>query len=336
MSLASLKPQLYLESSYLVSCSAIAAEGVQFVCDFGVIMDKVIGPAVSSEAKTILEALLMFERYYENCEMFDLYTHGIGPGIVGIVVHKRIDYLGGVAKEKLKHDKQSPLNYAPLSVYVSKIKSIVGTVVVEEVEETTGRLKKADEVKKAAAVETTKPMDAPKVKKRTNIKHTERKREHVSSSVNEVQVVDSDSGESSDSSCVSCDSDEWQFSTITSPQGLAYQPPDKHLKPSWYSDKKEEVVSIETMEKQLNTLKSVFKQRETEVAKLKRENKQALDRLDQLGKGNKDTVQKHLSEEYKSTGENKTKKEEEEEREEAGAVHRFRVHADPLRLVLRQ
>ena len=209
-----------------MSCSAIAAEGVQLVCDFCMIMDKVVGPAVSSEAKTILDALLIFERYYENCEMFDLYTHSIGPGIVGIVVHKLIDYLGGVSKEKLRHDKQSPLNYAPLSVYVSKIKSIVGTVVVDDVEQTTGRLKKADEVKKATPVETTKPTDAPKVKKRTNIKHTERKREHVSSSVNEVQVVDSDSSDSSESSCVSCDSDEKQFSTLTSPQGLAYQPPD--------------------------------------------------------------------------------------------------------------
>ena len=135
----------------------------------------------------------MFERYYENCEMFDLYTHGIGPGIVGIVVHKLIDYLGGVCKEKLRHDKQSPLSYAPLAVCVSKIKSIVGTVVVDDVEEGTGRLKKADEVKKAAAVvvETMKPTDAPKVKKKTDIKHTERKRHQVSSSVHEVQVVDS-------------------------------------------------------------------------------------------------------------------------------------------------
>ena len=299
-----------------MSCSAIAAEGVQLVCDFGVIMEKVIGPAVGTEAKTILEALLMFERYYENCEMFDLYTHGIGPGIVGIVVHKLIDYLGGVCKEKLRHDKQTPLSYAPLAVYVSKIKSIVGTVVVDDVEEGTGRLKKADEVKKAAAVvvETTKPTDAPKVKKKTNIKHTERKRHQVSSSVHEVQVVDSDSSESSESSGVSCDSDEKQFTTITSPQGLSYKPPDKHLKPSRYSGKKEEVVSIETMEKQLNNLKSVFKQRETEVAKLKRENKQALDKLDRLGKGSKDTVQKQLSEDYKATAETKTKKRKKEKK----------------------
>ena len=299
-----------------MSCSAIAAEGVQLVCDFGVIMEKVIGPAVSTEAKTILDALLMFERYYENCEMFNLYTHGIGPGIVGIVVHKLIDYLGGVCKEKLRHDKQSSLSCALLAVYVSKIKSIVGTVVVEDVEEGTGRLKKADEVKKAGVVvvETTKSTDAPKVKKKTNIKHTERKRQHVSSSVQEVQVVDSDSSDSSESSGVSCDSDEKQFSTITSPQGLSYQPPNKHLKPSRYSGKKEEVVSIETMEKQLNTLKSVFKQRETEVAKLKRENKQALDKLGRLGKGTKDTLQKQLSEDNKSTGETKTKKRKKKEK----------------------
>ena len=68
------------------------------------------------------------------------------------------------------------------------------------------------------------------------------------------------------------------------------------------------------MEKQLNTLKSVFKQRETEVAELKRENKQALDKLDRLGKGTKDTVQKQLSEDNKSTGETKTKKRKKEKK----------------------
>ena len=70
------------------------------------------------------------------------------------------------------------------------------------------------------------------------------------------------------------------------------------------------------MKKQLNTLKSIFKQHETEVAKLKHENKQALDRLDRLGKGNKDTVQKHLSEDYKSTGETKTKKKKKKEKKQ--------------------
>ena len=68
------------------------------------------------------------------------------------------------------------------------------------------------------------------------------------------------------------------------------------------------------MEKQLNNLKSVFKQRETEVAKLKRENKQALDKIDRLGKGTKDTVQKQLSEDYKSTAKTKMKKRKKEKK----------------------
>ena len=105
-------------------------------------MEKMTGPAVSDKAETVLEALLMFERYYETNKLFDHYTHGIGPGIVGVIMHKLIDYLGLAAKQKLSHENSGSLYFAALSTYISKMKVIVGTVVVDEVVEGTGRLKK--------------------------------------------------------------------------------------------------------------------------------------------------------------------------------------------------
>ena len=246
--------------------------------DLGWIMEKVTSPAVSTEAKTIQEALLMFERFYECNEMFDLYTHGIGPGIVGVVIHKLIDYLGSVVKEKLKHDKRV-IVVSPLCSYVMKLKAVVNTVVVDEVLDATGRLKKTDEVKRSSS-DNTKATEV-KQKKRANIKHTVRKKDNVTSSVQDpIEVDESDDSSDESSSGGSCSSDEKDFTTLTGPKGMAYKPPSTKLKASRYSGKKEQQVSIENMEKQLTTLKTVFKARETEVARLRRENKQALEKIE--------------------------------------------------------
>ena len=83
--------------------SSLAAEGVQLVFDFGAIMEKVVKPVVGESARTIEDAILMYERYYESNEQLDLYTHGIGPGLIAIVMHSFMDFLGPVVKQKLDH-----------------------------------------------------------------------------------------------------------------------------------------------------------------------------------------------------------------------------------------
>ena len=271
-------------------------------------MEKVTSPAVSTEAKTIQEALLMFERFYECNEMFDLYTHGIGPGIVGVVIHKLIDYLGSVVKEKLKHDKRV-IVVSPLCSYVMKLKAVVNTVVVDEVLDATGRLKKTDEVKRSSS-DNTKATEV-KQKKRANIKHTVRKKDHVTSSVQDpIEVDESDDSSDESSSGGSCSSDEKDFTTLTGPKGMAYKPPSTKLKASRYSGKKEQQVSIENMEKQLTTLKTVFKARETEVARLRRENKQALEKIELMHMSDKLKDKLHEDYPHHSSDNKKGKKKE--------------------------
>ena len=286
--------------------------------DLGSIMEKVTSPAVSTEAKTILEALLMFERFYECNEMFDLYTHGIGPGIVGVVIHKLIDYLGSVVREKLTHDKRVIVQVPPLCSYVMKLKAVVNTVVVDEVLDATGRLKKTDEVKRSSS-DNTKATEAVKQKKRPNIKHTERKKDHVTSSVqassvqDPIEVDESDDSSDESSSGGSCSSNEKEFTTLTGPKGMAYKPPSTKLKVSRYSGKKEQQSSIENMEKQLTTLKTVFKARETEVARLRRENKQALERIELMNK-DKDKLKDNLHEDYSHHSSDNKKRKKKEQR----------------------
>ena len=63
------------------------AEGIQLVCDFGQVMQKVVRPRLTERDETLDQALDSFLSYYEQNEFFDLYTHGTGPGLMGVVIH---------------------------------------------------------------------------------------------------------------------------------------------------------------------------------------------------------------------------------------------------------
>ena len=60
-------------------------ESVQLVHDLVNVCEKVISPAVSEEAESILDAVLIFVRFYEQNEHFDLLTHRVGPGVIVIL-----------------------------------------------------------------------------------------------------------------------------------------------------------------------------------------------------------------------------------------------------------
>ena len=61
-----------------------------------------VRPYVVPDDETLDQALNRFVAYYEQSEMFDLYTHGTGPGLLGVVVNLLKSYLGGCVKSKLE------------------------------------------------------------------------------------------------------------------------------------------------------------------------------------------------------------------------------------------
>ena len=96
----------------------IVAEGVDLVYDFGRIFQKVVRPYVAPDDETLDQALNRFVAYYEQSEMFDLYTHGTGPGLLGVVVNLLKSYLGGCVKSKLeRHHTLDPTLPCPLTSY---------------------------------------------------------------------------------------------------------------------------------------------------------------------------------------------------------------------------
>ena len=100
------------------------------MCHFGRIFQKIVQPYVDEEENTVDEALNRFVKYYEQNELFDHYTHGTGPGLVGVVINILKTYLGRCVNTKLDRNIRADLNtQSALDVYVNKLKKIVNMVV---------------------------------------------------------------------------------------------------------------------------------------------------------------------------------------------------------------
>ena len=194
----------------------IVAEGVELVCDFRRIFQKIVQPYVDKNENTLDEALNTFVCFYEQNEIFDLYTQSTGLGLVGVVINMLKTYLGRCVNTKL--DKNLPADLhkqSSLDVYVNKLKQIVNMVVCDPAEcnEAAGKLTKVEEMIKPSK---------DKKKKKANVKYTDRKM----SSKPSAATVSSNEG-SDDSEAEILSSGEEQFSTLTSYNGQKqYRPPD--------------------------------------------------------------------------------------------------------------
>ena len=184
------------------------------MCDFGRIFQKIIWPYVDEEDNTVDEALNTFVRYYEQNELFDLYTHGTGPGLVGVVINMLKTYLGHCVNTKLDRNIPADLNtQSALDVYVNKLTKIVNMVVCDPTQgnEVGDKLSKVQEMIKP-------PKE--KKKKKPNVKYTDRK------TSSKPSTVSSDEG-SEVSEAETLSSGEEQFNTLTSYDGQKqYRPPD--------------------------------------------------------------------------------------------------------------
>ena len=95
------------------------------MCDFGRIFQKIVRPYVDEDDNTLDETLNRFVCYYEQNEMFDFYTHGTGPGLVGVVINMLKMYLGHCVNTKLDRNIPADLNtQSSLDVYVNKLKKL--------------------------------------------------------------------------------------------------------------------------------------------------------------------------------------------------------------------
>ena len=166
--------------------------------------------------------------------MFDLYTHGTGPGLVGVVINMLKTYLGRCVNDKLDRNIPTDLNtQSALDVYVNKLKKIVNMVACNPAQgnEVGGKLSKVEEMIKPSKEK----------KKKPNMKYTDRK----TSSKPSTATVSSDEG-SDISEAETLSSGEEQFSTLTSYDGQKqYRPPDPTKTDAMFGGKKNPLKSLQ-------------------------------------------------------------------------------------------
>ena len=251
--------------------------------DFGRIFQKVVRPYMVPDDETLDQALNRFVAYYEQSEMFDLYTHGTGPGLLGVVVNLLKSYLGGCVKSKLeRHHTLDPTLPCPLTSYVDKIGNIVKMVVCEpeEGEMPSGKLKKIDEPVK-------KDEKKKKKKHKSNVKFTDRK--------SSKQVSSEDASDDSDAALVVGSSDEEDFTTLTSGDGRKqYRPPDQTRQEPRFGAKKNKGGSdpIKCLKQQLGNVTRKMSNYKTEINRLTKEVDEQRKKLDEIGGADNTTKRK--------------------------------------------
>ena len=242
-----------------------------------------VRPYVAPDDETLDQALNRFVAYYEQSEMFDLYTHGTGPGLLGVVVNLLKSYLGGCVKSKLeRHHTLDPTLPCPLTSYVDKIGNIVKMVVCEpEGEMPSGKLKKIDEpVKKDEEKK-------KKKKQKSNVKFTERK--------SSKQVSSEDASDDSDAALVVGSSDEEDFTTLTSGDGRKqYRPPDQTRQEPRFGAKKNKGGSdpIKCLKQQMGNVTRKMSNYKTEINRLTKEVDEQRKKLDEIGGADNTTKRK--------------------------------------------
>ena len=131
-----------MQTNFFFSFYVFAAKSVHLVHDFGNVFEKVVVPMVSEDAETLLDSVLMFIRYYEPNETFDLLTHGMGPGLVAIVMHNFSQFLGDLMGQKLDHATQYRGKRLFPNMYMDKLRNIINSIVVDRADEYMGKLVK--------------------------------------------------------------------------------------------------------------------------------------------------------------------------------------------------
>ena len=226
------------------------------MCDFGRIFQKIVQPYVDEDDNTLDEALNTFVRYYEQNELFDHYTHGTGPGLVGVVINMLKTYLGHCVNTKLDRNIPADLNtQSALDVNINKLKKIVNMVVCDPAQgnEVGGKLSKVEEM--------IKPRKEKK-KKKPNVKYTDWK----TSSKPSTATVSSDEG-SEVSEAETLSSGEEQFSTLTSYDGQKqYRPPDPTKTDAKFGAKRRN--SLKSLQEELSKVSKKMTDYQSEINRL--------------------------------------------------------------------
>ena len=244
-------------------------ESVQLVHDLGNVFEKVISPAVLEEAVSILDAVLMFVRFYEQNEHFNLLTHGVGPGVIAVVMHNFSNFLGDLMGQKLIHEQKYGGKRLFPTMYMDKLRSIVNSIVVDHTDEYTGKVLKAPQE--------TKPITKTKKGKKTQGQDSKQQQQQQQlddeTSDDDIEIV---------SDAESCMTNENDFTTLTSGMGQAYHLPSRHTSKSRYRRSKGEKDATDDVIQRIKEMRHTLEKQKRQITKLTSQNNAAKQQMKQI------------------------------------------------------
>ena len=250
---------------FLLFFGVFSAESVQLIHDLGNVFEKVISPAVSEEAESILNAVLMFMWFYEQNEHFDLLTHGVGPGVVAIVMHNFSNFLGDLMSQKLVHGQKYGGKWLFPTMYMDKLRSIVNLIVVDRTDEYTGKMLKAPQE--------TKPVTKTKKGKKTQGQDSKQQQQDDETSDDDIEIV---------SDAESCSTNKNDFTTLTSGMGQAYHPPSHHTSKSHYGRHKGKKDATDDVIQRIEEMRRTLEKQKRQINKLTSQNNAAKQQIKQI------------------------------------------------------
>ena len=223
---------------------------------------------MSEEAESILDTVLMFVRFYKQNEHFDLLTHGVGPGVVAVVMHNFSNFLGDLMGQKLFHRQKYGGKRLFPTMYMDKLRSIVNSIVVDCTDEYTGKMLKAPQE--------TKPIPKTIKGKKTqgqDSKQQQQQQQDNETSDDDIEIV---------SDAEPCSTNENNFTTLTLGMGQAYHPPSHHTSKSCYRRSKGEKDATDDVIQRIEEIRCTLEKQKRQINKLTSRNNAAKQQIKQI------------------------------------------------------
>ena len=221
---------------------------------------------MSEEAESILDAVLMFVQFYEQNEHFNLLTHGVGPGVVAVVMHNFSNLLGELMGQKLVHRQKYGGKRLFPTMYMDKLGSIVNSIVVDRTDEYTGKMLKAPQE--------TKPVTKTKKGKKTQGQDSKQQQQQDDeTSDDDIEIL---------SEAESCLTNKNDFTTLTLGMGQAYHLPSRHTSKLHYKRNKGEKDTTDDVIQRIEEMRCILEKQKRQINKLTSQNNAAKQQIKQI------------------------------------------------------
>ena len=195
-------------------------------------------------------------------------THGVGPGVVAVVMHNFSNFLGDLMGQKLVHRQKYRGKRLFPTMYIDKLRSIVNSIVVDHTDKYTGKMLKAPQE--------TKPVTKTKKGKKTqgqDSKQQQQQQQDDETSDDDIEIV---------SNTESCSTNENDFTTLMSGMGQTYHLPSCHTSKSCCGRSKGEKDATDDVIQRMEEMRHTLEKQKRQINKLTSQNNATKQQIKQI------------------------------------------------------